>query len=90
MARVSTKENKNVYHIAREEHGYSREKAAELTGLEPFKIERIENEKIPADPWDVVAMADAYKKPQLCNHFCSNECPIGMRYVPEEIGRAHV
>ena len=83
MARVSTKENKNVYHIAREEHGYSREKAAELTGLEPFKIERIENEKIPADPWDVVAMADAYKKPQLCNHFCSNECPIGMRYVPE-------
>ena len=46
MARVSTKENKNVYHLAREEHGYSREKAAELTGLEPFKIERIENEKI--------------------------------------------
>ena len=83
MARVSTKENKTIYHVAREELGYSREKAAELTGLEPFKIERIENEKIPADPWDVVAMADAYKKPQLCNHFCSNECPIGMRYVPE-------
>lgn len=56
MARVSTKENKNVYHIAREEHGYSREKAAELTGLEPFKIERIENEKIVPGPADVLSI----------------------------------
>ena len=83
MARVSTKENKTVYQLAREKLGYSREKAAEETELEPFKIERIENEKIQADPWDVVAMATAYKEPQLCNHFCANECPIGMKYVPE-------
>lgn len=83
MGRVSTKENKTVYQIAREDCGYSREKAAELTGLEPFKIERIENEKIAADPWDVSAMAEAYKRPDLCNHYCSNECPIGMKYVPE-------
>ena len=83
MARVSTKENKNVYHIAREEHGYSREKAAELTGLEPFKIERIENEKIVPTPADVLSMAKAYKNPQLCNYYCANECPIGMKYVPE-------
>ena len=83
MGRVSTKENKTVYHLAREKFGYSREKAAELTEIEPFRIERIENEKIPADPWDVVAMAKAYKEPQLCNHYCANECPIGMKYVPE-------
>ena len=83
MGRVSTKKNKTVYQLAREKLGYSREAAAELTELEPFKIERIENEKIQADPWDVVAMADAYREPQLCNHFCSNECPIGMKYVPE-------
>ena len=83
MGRVSTKENKTVYQLAREELSYSREKAAEETGLEPFKIERIENEKIQADPWDVVAMATAYKQPSLCNHFCANECPIGMKYVPE-------
>ena len=83
MARVSTKENKTVYQLAREKLGYSREKAAEETELEPFKIERIENEKIQADPWDVVAMAKAYKEPQLCNHYCANECPIGMKYVPE-------
>lgn len=83
MGRVSTKENKTVYQLAREKLGYSREKAAEETELEPFKIERIENEKIQADPWDVVAMAKAYKEPQLCNHYCANECPIGMKYVPE-------
>lgn len=83
MGRASTKENKNAYHLAREKLGYSREKAAEVTGIEPFKIERIENEKIPADPWDVVSMAEGYKDPLLCNYFCANECPIGMKNVPE-------
>ena len=28
-------------------------------------------------------MAEVYKDPTLCNHYCSNECPIGMQYVPE-------
>ena len=83
MGRLSTKENKTVYQLAREKLGYSREKASEKTELETFKIERIENEKIQADPWDVVAMSTAYKEPQLCNHYCANECPIGMKYVPE-------
>lgn len=83
MARISTKENKTIYQLSRENLGYSREKAAEETGIEPFKIERIENEKIQADPWDVVAMSNGYKAPQLCNHYCANECPIGMKYVPE-------
>ena len=83
MGRVSTKENKTMYQLTREELELSREKASELTNLETFKIERIENEKIKADPWDVIAMADAYKEPQLCNYYCANECPIGARYVPE-------
>ncbi len=83
MGRASTKENKTLYQLAREKLGYSRERAAEETELEPFRIERIENEKIQADPWDVIAMAAAYKEPQLCNHYCANECPIGMKYVPE-------
>ena len=83
MGRVSIKENKTPYQVTREKLDLSREKAAEQTGIEPFKIERIENEKIKADPWDVVAMAEAYKEPQLCNYYCANECPIGMKYVPE-------
>lgn len=80
---VKNDETKTIYRLARENRKLTREKASELTGLEDYKIERIETEKIKADPWDVVAMADAYKTPQLCNYFCSNECPIGMKYVPE-------
>lgn len=83
MGRISTKEDKTVYQDVRERLNLSRERAAELTGMEPHKIERIENEKTPAQPWDVVAMADAYGEPHLCNYFCANECPIGMRTVCE-------
>lgn len=28
-------------------------------------------------------MANAYKKPNLCNYYCSNECPIGQLTVAE-------
>ena len=83
MGRVSTKENKTRYQVLRENLGYSREKVAELTEIEPFRIERIENEKISPDPWDICALAKAYKDPSLCNHYCATECPIGMKYVPE-------
>ena len=84
MGKSSKKENKTIYQIARENLGLSREKASELTGIEPSKIERIENEKLSKiDTYDVVAMADAYKEPKICNYYCVNECPIGMKYVPE-------
>ena len=68
MGRISTKKQKTVYQTAREELDLSREKASELTYLEPYRIERIENEKMEETPWDVIAMADAYKKPELCNY----------------------
>ena len=80
---MMVKNEKNVYRIAREGVGLSRERAAELAELEPSKIERIENEKSAPSPWDVIAMAKAYKSPELCNYFCANECPIGMKNVPE-------
>ncbi len=83
MGRNSTKENKTVYQLARDKMGLTREGASELTGIEPYRIERIENEKMEAHPWDVVSMSKAYKQPELCNHYCSNECPIGRKYVPE-------
>jgi len=83
MGRVSTKKQKTVYQTAREEMDLSREKASELTYLEPYRIERIENEKMEETPWDVIAMADAYKKPELCNYYCSQKCPIGEKYTPE-------
>lgn len=75
---------KSVYNIARENMGWSREKASEmLVTLQPERIERIENGKIAAHPEDIMAMAKGYKAPHLCNYYCSNECAIGRSYVPE-------
>ena len=28
-------------------------------------------------------MSECYKDPELCNYYCSHECPIGRKYVPE-------
>ena len=84
MARVSTKENKTVYQITREELGLSREKASELlVTIPPERIERIESGKFTAHPDEVLAMAEKYHAPTLCNYYCANECEIGKQYVPE-------
>ena len=84
MARVSTKENKNVYHQARENMGLTRDKAAELLEwVSADRIEKIENERSTPNPDEVLVMAEKYKRPSLCNHYCSNQCPIGQQYVPE-------
>lgn len=84
MARVSTKENKNKYHLVREELGLSREKASELlVTIMPERLEKIENEKSTPHPDEVLTMAEKYKRPSLCNYYCSTQCPIGQQYVPE-------
>lgn len=84
MGRKSTKENKNIYQISRENMGYTRDAAAEQLGfISADRIEKIENEKTVPHPEEVLAMADGYKNPSLCNYFCSHECPIGREYVPE-------
>lgn len=84
MGRASTKENKNKYQLIREELGLSREKASELLeGISPERIEKIENERSLAQPDEVLIMAQKYRRPSLCNYYCSHECPIGRQYVPE-------
>lgn len=84
MGRASTKENKNRYHLAREELGLTREEAAvELEVLTADRIEKIENERIEPQPYDVLVMSQKYQKPSLCNYYCSHQCPIGKQYVPE-------
>ncbi len=84
MARVSTKENKNMYHQARENMGLTRDKASELLEwISADRIEKIENERSLPNPDEVLTMAEKYKRPSLCNHYCSNQCPIGQQYVPE-------
>ena len=84
MGRVSTKENKNRYQLVREELGLSREKASELLQIiPPERIEKIENERSDPHPDEVLLMSQKYRKPSLCNYYCSNQCPIGQQYVPE-------
>lgn len=84
VGRVSVKKDKTVYQTARENLGYTREKASELLGwIAPERIERIESEKSGPHPDEVMAMAETYKDPGLCNYYCARECPIGQKYVPE-------
>ena len=84
MARVSTKENKTIYHKTRENLKLTREAASELLEtIAPERIEKIENERCLPHPDEVLLMADKYKQPSLCNYYCANQCPIGQQYVPE-------
>ena len=84
MARVSTKENKNIYHKTRESLNLTREGAEELLeSITAERIEKIENERSLPHPDEVLVMAEKYKQPSLCNYYCANQCPIGRQYVPE-------
>lgn len=84
MARASTKENKNIYHLTREGLQLTREGAEELlVGITAERLEKIENERSLPHPDEVLLMAEKYKQPRLCNYYCANQCPIGQQYVPE-------
>ena len=84
MARVSTKENKNIYQTTRESLKLTREAASELLEtISPERIEKIESERSLPHPDEVLLMSDQYKQPSLCNYYCANQCPIGQQYVPE-------
>lgn len=84
MPKVSSKENKNVYFQKREELKLTRDQASELLeSIPPERIEKIENERVEPHPDEILLMSEKYKAPELCNYYCSNQCPIGQRYVPE-------
>lgn len=84
MARKSTRANKNIYQVTRENLNLTREEASELlVTVSPERIEKIENERSLPYPDEVLVMADKYKQPNLCNFYCANQCPIGREYVPE-------
>ena len=79
MGKKSTKENKNIYQLSREEQGLTREQASELMEtVSADRIDKIEREVSLPHTDEVLAMAKAYKNPHLCNFFWSNECPFGL------------
>ena len=84
MGKRSTRENKNIYQLSREHAGLTREKAAEkLIYISDDRIEKLENEKLFPHPEEVMTMAEAYRDARLPNYYCTHECPIGKKYIPE-------
>lgn len=84
MGKKSIREDKNVFQLAREEAGLTRAQASEkLVFISESRIEKYESGKSEVHPEEVLAMSKAYKKPMLCNYYCSRMCPIGMENVPE-------
>ena len=84
MGRKSTKEDKNIFQLAREESGKTRDEASNaMSGVVTNdNIYRIENNENVAKPFDVVQMAKCYNKPELCNYYCSKICEIGKETIP--------
>lgn len=89
MGKKATKAADNMYYLARCEAAEtnsdfsSREKAAELIGMDRTRLARIELDTIAPYPEEVKAMAEAYNVPELCNSYCARECPIGRDNVQE-------
>ena len=84
MGKQSTRENKTIYQLCREAAGLTRAEASEkMDAVSDSKIEKFEYETQEPTPYDILQMADAYKRPELCNYYCSHKCEIGHRYVPE-------
>ncbi len=89
MGKKATKAADNMYYIARSEaisgnpELTSREKAAEIIGIDRTRLARIELDAIAPYPEEVKAMAKVYNTPELCNSYCARECPIGKDSVKE-------
>ena len=78
----------SIYKEIRKNHSLTRDevcdKAYEMDmPIQPERLERIENGKYPINPEEVLLLSRVYGEPALCNHYCSKECPIGEKYVPE-------
>ncbi|MCR4610573.1 MAG: XRE family transcriptional regulator [Lachnospiraceae bacterium] len=85
MGRGSTKSNKNIYQLAREEVNMTRADVEDASDgmITESKLVKIENETQAIHQDDVAILAKIYNKPELCNDFCTNRCQIGQQYVPQ-------
>lgn len=89
MGKKATKAANNMYYLARSEAAAqnpdltSREKAAEIIGIDRTRLARIELGTILPYPEEVKAMAVAYNMPELCRSYCARECPLGKNNVHE-------
>lgn len=75
---------KNIYVEARKQSNLTQAKASEaMQTISEDRLARLETGKITMTPNDVLEMANAYKRPDLCNYYCTHECPIGKNTLSE-------
>ena len=75
MGKQSTRENKTIYQLCREAAGLTRAEASEkMDAVSDSKIEKFEYETQEPTPYDILQMADAYKRPDLCNNVTGILC----------------
>lgn len=87
MSRVdqkNQKQNINLLVESRQKAGLSKTSAAAMLYIDRRKLTYYENSVPPADV--VLLMSKAYQDPALPERYCSELCPIGLRYhTPVEI-----
>ncbi len=59
------------------------EAGALMPSVSSDRIEKIESGRSLPHPDEILAMSECYRTPELCNYYCSHECPIGKIYVSE-------
>ena len=70
----------------------SREAAAELigNGMTEDILEKIENGTRIPRPEEVKDMAKAYRRPEMCNYYCTHECAIGREDIAPIDGKKNI
>lgn len=77
------KKIENAYYLARKKVAKHRTEACDLLDtISEDTLERIENERKIPTPDEVLEMARCFNEPNLRNHYCANQCPLGQEYVP--------
>ena len=87
MSKMATKAADNVWYKARMAAAAwvdklkSREGAAEVAGIDRTRLAYIELGTVNPHPEEVLILSDVYNAPELCNHFCATQCPLGRNHV---------
>ncbi len=78
----------NIYRAARKKAAQknpefnSLDTAQDVVCIDRLRLLKIENgQKVPT-PEDIMLMSKAYDAPELCNYYCTNECPIDCNSQP--------
>lgn len=84
MGQKGNPKGKNIYYTVRDSLDLTRKEAAEKLGfITEDRLFKIETGASPVSPEEVLVMSEVYGHPELCNMYCTKECPIGRKYVPQ-------